>query len=225
NTSHSLHIEPLNDLCSGWNGRITETGTDASGSFIKVEGSYDQAGVDMTYRLDSSGWLHLTYTLHINADINPRQIGWVFDMPRDFEQLSWKRTGQWSVYPENHIGRTAGSVVPFPQKKEHHFKFGVAPAWPWEADLNPMGSNDFRATRDHLLHASLTNHSGNGLQVNGRGGHDAIRSWIGNGKVHLLVASFTTGGGDLFFSSHLKNERHPLKKGDSFSGEIQVRLH
>ena len=39
-----------------------------------------------------------------------REIGLGFSVPRDCEVLRWERRGDWSVYPEDHIGRTKGEA-------------------------------------------------------------------------------------------------------------------
>ena len=218
-TEHSLDILPLNNTCSNWNGRVTGSGTDKTGPWIKVEGTYDEGGITLTYRLDSLGMIKVDYQLTSKAGIDPRQIGLVFGLPREYELLSWDRIAQWSVYPDDHIGRPNGWVKPFAEGKRNLFQFGVKPEWPWSADQTSMGSNDFRATREKIKWAELSNASNQGIRVESNGDH-AIRSWVEEGKVHLLIASFFTGGGDLFFASHHQKERKPLKKGDLFNGSI-----
>lgn len=219
NTEHSLDIQPLNNTCNNWKGRICGTGTDESGPWIKIEGTYDEADMVLTYRMDSVGMIHIDYQLVSKTDIDPRQIGLVFGLPREYELLSWDRIAQWSVYPDDHIGRPSGWAKPFPDGKNNLFKFGIKPEWPWSSDQTPMGSNDFRATREKIKWAELANGSSQGIRIESDGNH-AIRAWVGNDKIHLLVASFFTGGGDMFFASHHQKERKPLKKGDSFKGSV-----
>ena len=220
-TEHSLDIQPLNNTCTHWKGRITGTGTDKSGPWVKVEGSYDEADITLTYRMDSVGSVSIDYELISKIDIDPRQIGLVFGVPREFELLSWDRIAQWSVYPDDHIGRPSGWAKPFTDGKSNLFKFGVKPEWPWSADQTPMGSNDFRATREKIKWAELSNDSSQGIRIESDGTH-AVRAWVGNEKINLLVASFFTGGGDLFFASHHQKERKPLKKGDPFTGSVTL---
>jgi hypothetical protein len=43
--------------------------------------------------------------------------------------------------------------------------------------------------------------------------------------VRLLVAGFTTGGGDQFFASHLAVERRPLKKGSVIENAIRMEIN
>jgi len=39
-----------------------------------------------------------------------------------------------------------------------------------------------------------------------------------------LVAGFVTGGGDMFYAGHLKNERKKLKIGDEFKGSFIMKF-
>lgn len=221
NTEHSLNIQPLNNTCNNWTGRTSGSGTDKDGPWIKVEGTYDEAGIVLTYRMDSAGAVKMDYQLTCKTDIDPRQIGLVFGLPREYELLSWNRIAQWSVYPDDHIGRPSGWAKPFPDGENNAFRFGIKPDWPWSADQTPMGSNDFRATRERIKWAELANGSNQGVRIESDGSH-AVRSWVGEDKIHLLVASFFTGGGDMFFASHHQKERKPLKKGDSFTGSATL---
>lgn len=223
NTEHSLDIEPFNEPCQNWSGRISSTGKEGNKVFVEVEGSYSEADLKLRYEFDTSGRVTINYELTSHVDINPRQIGLVFSMPRMFDQLAWKRKGQWSVYPRNHIGRTSGFATPFPNGMLETDRFGEAPGWSWEEDTHPMGSNDFRATRDNLLEASLTNPNGQGIRLHSDG-TGAIRAFVDGDEIHFLGASFSTAGGDLFFSSHLAGERQPLKAGERWKGRMVIEI-
>ncbi len=86
-----------------------------------------------------------------------------------------------------------------------------------------MGINDFRATRDKLIWAQLENDTNHGIKLvsDGKG---AIRPFVNQDKIQFLAAGFSTAGGDLFFSSHLKNERLPLKSGDKFKSSLILKV-
>jgi hypothetical protein len=221
NTEHSLDIQPLNNCCTNWKGSVVGSGTDKLGPWIRVEGTYDEADIVLTYRMDSIGCVRIDYQLISKADVDPRQVGLVFGLPRDYELLSWDRIAQWSVYPDDHIGRPSGWAKPFPDGIASKSEFGVKPQWQWSADQTTMGSNDFRSTRGKINWAELANDSNQGIRIESNGTH-AVRAWVGNEKIHLLVASFFSGGGDMFFASHHQKERKPLKKGDLFKGSVTL---
>ncbi len=223
NTEYSLEIETLNDPCHNWNGKISATGKEGNTVYIDVEGSYDEADIKLRYSFDSTALVTIDYEIIANEDVNPRQIGLIFSMPGEFNQLGWKRKGQWSVYPDTHIGRPLGTATPFPNGMLSTQEFGATPSWKWEEDTHPMGSNDFRATRDRLIEASLRDDKGDGIRMHSDG-NDAFRAYVDGTNIDFLGASFSTAGGDLFFSSHLASERHPIKKGEIWKGQLVIEL-
>ena len=223
NTEHSLHIKTLNDVCTNWIGRVAGTGSEDNAVYVRVEGSYDEADVEIVYWFGRSPQVEIEYQIKVKQDIDPRQIGLVFSMPRDFDKLSWERVGQWSIYPETHLGRTTGSLRPFSKSLLKTDQVGQKPKNIWEEDFHPMGKNDFRATRDKLKWGSLTNKNGNGIKIISDG-TGAIRAYVGREKMHFLAAGFSTAGGDLFFSSHLKQERNPMKAGDTFKSKLVLAI-
>ncbi|MBT3244972.1 MAG: glycoside hydrolase family 2 [Bacteroidetes bacterium] len=219
NTEHSLHIEVLNEPCHNWKGTISGTGKENGIVYIDVEGSYDEADLKLRYNFDQTARVSIDYEIIPHADISPRQLGLVFSMPSEFNQLDWIREGQWTVYPENHIGRTKGTAIPFPKGMLASEDFGDKPVWTWEEETHSMGSNDFRATRDRLYQASLIDEDGHGIRMFSDG-TGAFRAFLQNDNIYFLGASFSTAGGDLFFSSHLASERQPLKKGETRKGTL-----
>lgn len=222
-TDYKLDIEPLNTTCTGGKGRLAGSGKKDGEIWLKTEADYEEAGLRMTWLFDSLGSVRISYELESKIETNPRQVGLVFTLPREYEHFSWERQAQWTVYPDDHIGRPSGTVLPFPDGSGTGFRFGIKPTWGWSSDISPMGSNDFRATRERICHAVLKGPDSFGLSVSSDG-RDAVRCWINGSNVQMLVASFFTGGGDLFFASHHQKERHPLKPGDKLSGTINLRM-
>lgn len=222
-TEHSLTIQPLNNVCTNWKMSAMTTEESETGVSIKVSGAYDEATGEISYSIDRKGNLKVGYRFNSAIDINPRQWGLVFTTPRNIEKLRWNRKGQWNVYPENHIGRTQGEAIPFPVLESRNQKFGTVPGWDWRYDSNELGSNDFRSSKDFVFEASLESKEGFGIRVEGEG-KQTFRSFVNGETIQFLVTGFSTGGGDSFFSSHLEKYRRPLKKGDSFSGTVQLEL-
>ena len=222
-TEHSLTIQPLNNVCTNWKMSAMTTEESETGVRIKVSGAYDEATGEISYSIDRKGNLKVGYQFNSAIDINPRQWGLVFTTPRNIEKLRWNRKGQWNVYPENHIGRAQGEAIPFPVLESRNQKFGSEPGWDWRYDSNDLGSNDFRSSKDLIYEASLESKEGFGIRVHGEG-KQTFRSFVNGETIQFLVTGFSTGGGDSFFSSHLEKYRRPLKKGDSFSGEVKIEL-
>jgi beta-galactosidase len=86
-----------------------------------------------------------------DAVIQVREAGLAFDPPADLADLWWRRTGDWSWYPEGHIGRERGYAASAP---------GVAnplrPAARWELDTTPAGTNDYRSSKRGILAGGAT---------------------------------------------------------------------
>ncbi len=222
-TEHSLAIQPLNYTCTSWKmtGLATEETKDSV--VVRVQGSYNEAEGSVIYNFGSKGNLLIRYNFQASADINPRQWGLVFTTPRNIEKLSWNRKGQWNKYPPNHIGRNQGVAIPFPKHSNQENKYGTEPLNDWKDDSNEMGSNDFRSSKDFINEASLESDEGYGVRIFGDG-KQTFRAFVNGSVIQFLVAGFSTGGGDMFFSSHLQKYRKPLKKGDNFSGTVTLDL-
>ena len=224
NTEHSLDIEPLNDVCRNWKGRITGTGEEGDAFYVEVQGEYDEAEMKLTYWFGRSPEVEIEYELIVKKDIDPRQIGLVFSLPRQFDNFSWERMGQWSYYPDYHIGRTRGSAKPFSPGMLMSQKYGTEPSGSWEQDFHFMGINDFRATRDNLIWGKLADDENEGVTFISDG-HGAMRPYVGRDMIKVLAAGFSTAGGDLFFSSHLKEERYPLSEGSVFRSKLKLLVN
>ncbi len=222
-TEHSLQIPFHNETCSNWNMKKATWSMKNDTVEVVVAGSYTEAEGELVYRFSKDATLDISYQMTAKSDINPRQWGLVFSSAENMNRLEWYRKGLWSYYPENHIGRTHGETVPFGDKAFRVDSFGKAPSEDWRYDANELGTNDFRATRENIYWASLSNSQNKGLAVVSDGSQ-AFRAFMDGGKVNFLVAGFSTGGGDMFFSSHLQKFRRPLKDGDKFGDEVKIKL-
>ncbi len=100
-------------------------------------------------RQDNQFSYHLDWTGR-KAEI--QELGWVFTMPHTFDHFSWKRQAQWSVYPDDHIGRPQGTATP-DSAKVHILDWSQPDAF------------DFDSTKYHCDWASLTDSRHQGLRV------------------------------------------------------------
>ena len=94
-----------------------------------------------SYRIDWKG-----------AKANVEQVGWVFDMPKQFDRFSWDRSALWSYYPKTHIGRPTGTALP-DTANVHVTKITRPDAF------------DFVSTKYDCNWATLTDAKGRGLRV------------------------------------------------------------
>jgi hypothetical protein len=222
-TEHSLKVSVLNNPCTEWEADSVDAKESEEGIVVHVKGSYREAAGSVIYLFKTNGEIVVDYQFKVKIEIDPRQIGLVYTCNREYETLSWERKGQWTAYPENHIGRTKGEAKLF-EKGKYEFKFGKQPEWDWRFDSNFLGTNDFRSTKDYIYWASLTNNKGSGLVILSDE-DDSFRAYADGDNISFLVACFVTGGSDMFYAAHLKNERKKLKIGDEFKGSFIMKFH
>lgn len=92
------------------------------------------------------------------------QLGVKYTLMSGIESIDWHRTGLYSVYPENHIGRNEGTAY---LRRENASaivdEYGIKPEWNWAYDMadyflfkdeehkNHIVTNDFRTKRNNIL--------------------------------------------------------------------------
>jgi len=221
-TGGNQAFAPDTAACSSWKRGRTELHPDKYRTVIEVEGEYAEAEGGYTLFITTQGKLEVEYRFTCKTEVNPRQIGMVFTLPRAFDTLTWNRKGQWSVYPPEHIGRLEGTADAFPTK-ERTGPAGPAaePSQPWSQDTTDLGSNDFRSTKENIHWATLSDREGEGLRVVSDARHH-VRAWVEGDHVRLLVAYYNNPGAERFFRSHAAVEDKPLKPGDTIEDRIQL---
>ena len=214
-------IVPLNVTCQNWRADSVEAKKMGDIVDVRVKGQYEEATGGYTITIDGTGALKVNYRFKSVTKIDPRQIGLVFMVPRSFDTLAWKRTAQWSVYPDDHIGRAEGVA-----KASHETTDGdprEEPSWPWVLDATELGTNDFRSSKHNIHYASVTDRSGAGVRIQSDGSQ-AVRAFLDGNRVGLLVADYSNGGGERFLFSHYEAERRPLEPGSVVAGSVHIEL-
>ncbi len=192
-------FDVLNTLCSEW--KATSVKAEQSGGAVEivVAGDYKQAAGGYSIRIDGSGEATVSYRFTYTAveKIAARQIGMVFYTPRSCDTLTWKRKAQWSVYPEDHVGRPQGTAKALPDPSLvtkagswMEVAYREKPNWPWFMDANALGTRDFRATRRNVLSASLRDSEGHGITILSDGTQHT-RSFVDGNRIGLLVAYYS----------------------------------
>jgi beta-galactosidase len=222
-TEHSLNIPFINNTCMDWRVGSVSSVTAEDTITVTVKGTYKEADITLDYYFLKDGALTIKYNFTANEDVNPRQAGLVFSVPGSSRNMSWYRKGYWSSYPEWHIGRTFGKAVPFPSGVYYANRFGIKPDCEWRFDANSLGTNDFRSTKNNIYWAALTAANGNGIAAVSDG-KQSFRSFVNGNSINFLVADYSNGGAEIFFASHLESERRPLNTGDTFEGEVTLKV-
>jgi len=211
---------PFTSPCSGWVCKKVE----AAASTTTVQGVYDGAEGSYIFTIQPGGGLEIAYSFTITKPVDPRQVGLVFSLPRDFEVFSWERQGYWDCYPEDHIARLKGTVKASEGFEATSVGPRTKPSHPWRLDNLPYGNNDFCSTKHNIIRASLTGPAGNGITIDGRG-KQHIRCWRTDKAVHFLIADYSNGGSERFLANHSRKDDRPLKPGDKVTGIIRLEIY
>ena len=219
-TGDTARFDPFNATCANRYVSQVEQSMNGDNFILRVSDQSDEARGYTEYQI-SDGGLTVSYSYEILKNINPRQVGLVFSLPGNFQQLEWDRNGQWNYYPEDHIGRLKG----FAKARNDNPVSGPAgpvakPSLPWSFDQNELGTNDFRSTKMNILWASVTNGTEK-VSVNSDGNQN-IRCWLDGGRTHILVADYSNMGAEGFFRSHAEQIDRPVKPGDYISGTVKL---
>ncbi len=178
---------------------------------IDMEVTFKEGNGILSYIFKSDGQFITKYEImQTVGDTSPYQYGLMLQLPKSFETLSWKRKGDFSLYPDNHIGRNTGiaklnsittsGVEPWREK----------PAHAWKDDANELGSNDFRSTKRHILQASLTDNEGTNIKVWSNGGQSS-RTWLQEENINWLIADYSNNGSEPFYHTPHSNGRIKTK--------------
>jgi beta-galactosidase len=211
---------PDNRTATNWNVASVDAKPDA----VTVTGEYAEAKGTYTYTVTGDGELNVAYRFTMKQEVNPRQVGLVFDLPRTWDTIAWQRNAPYTVYPADHIGRPTGTARAFGKKDRYEsVNLREQPAWPWGEDATEGGTRDFRSTRENILWCRVADAAGRGVNVISDGAQHA-RAWVEGDKVRLLVADYSNAGAEGFFRGHAAREDRPLKAGDEISGVVRLRL-
>lgn len=184
--------------------------------------SIDKSGIDIVicmnitfkegkgkqwYQFSKNGNLTASYEIRYTGnDTFPRQYGMMMQLPKTYDKITWKRKGEFSIYPANDIGRNEGfaylnskhmEAIEEPLKK----LFGS-----WKDDANDFGSNDFRSTKRYIYNAALSDFENDGIEIISDGTQSA-RSWLQDEQLQLLVADFNNNGAEPVYTTPHRNSR------------------
>jgi beta-galactosidase/beta-glucuronidase len=215
---------PFTDPCSSWvctSVAVTQSST--STSVVTASGSFKEATGNFVYTFAPDNTVTVSYDFTMKEDVNPRQIGLVFTLPRTYERLSWTRDGNMANYPIDHIARLQGTVTASEGFEATSVGPRTQPGHPWRLDRLPYGNNDFCSTKHQVITASITNAAGTGIQINGHG-RQHVRCWQTPDAVQVLVADYSNGGGGAFTRRITQVDEKPLKAGARISGAVSLRL-
>ena len=138
--------------------------------------------------------------------------------------LSWRRLGQWSFYPEDHIGRLVGTAHAFlGHPPSGLLGPGTLPTWPWSEDEDAYGSNDFRSTKLNILEATLADSSGLGLHAVAAADRH-VHAWMDGDQALMMIATSANDGSQRISQVTRAIPDQPIAVGGAIAGTAQVEI-
>ncbi len=200
-----------------WHLEGFETKRDHDDVVVEVRGSYDQFRGSYVYRIQPDGEIFASASFEFNGgELWARELGLEFEVPRDAEFLRWVRDAEYSVYPDDHIGRGSGETFAFRPHSQT-----LPPTWNWSSDATPQGCNDFRSTKRAIREAWIGYpERGAGVAIESDGTQN-LRAAVEGDRIAVYVNSLYDGiGGRYEWTANYGRGRH-LAKGD----KLEVRAH
>lgn len=193
---------------------------------ITVEGSFGkQLQGSQRYTFNQDGTVTISYDYMAMTDFTKknkkllRQFGLLFTLPASFDQLSWQRTGLWTVYPDYDPNRLEGTTKANLRDLRYVEEPLEVPDYPWKESANKLGCNDFKGTKENIIWATLQNAEGTVFKVSSDGSQHA-RAWVDGDKIRFLVAGLNGPGSCYFFTG----PRPEIKKGEHLSGKFTLEI-
>ncbi|SDS53309.1 Beta galactosidase small chain [Mucilaginibacter mallensis] len=192
-----------------------------SGLKFSMNIAYADCKGKQIYLFTNDGKLIIEYEVqYSNADISPYQYGLMLQLPKSFDQLSWKRKGEFTAYPANDIARPEGTATLNAKHVPSVEEWGVVPTGDWKDDANDLGSNDFRATKRYIQNASLQDHNGDSVTILSDA-TQASRSWLQDEHMNWLIADYCNNGSEPFYGSPHSNGRIKIKD-NTLKGKLVI---
>ncbi|GMQ63126.1 discoidin domain-containing protein [Vallitalea maricola] len=219
----------------------------------KVDGEYIVVTVDGTYlddnsytngilnvvfeiRIDYEGLITTTFTINNPPTYkNVVEVGVSYLLSDAVSDVNWERNGLYSVYPDNHIGRLAGSATR--TREEGDDQYGIKPDWDWSMDMvdyylygkedqSNRGTNDFRSMKENIYFASaVLDDSDTRLRAESNG-TEAVRLSVANSndgfKTDGVLFTVNTEWNYLVGWGGYQKENISLKNG--YKNQISMRL-
>jgi hypothetical protein len=205
----SWKLEKFDVEKEGENVRVT-----LNGSFKDFQGGYEITVTPLGQVAVASSF---EYT---GEELNAREIGLRFSVPKECDVLEWDRRAEWGVYPADHIGRPRGTAQAFFPRNDN----AVPPKGPWSEDPSPMGSNDFRGTKRNIHWAAIHYLAGPGVIVESNG-RQHVRAFVETDRISIHVNDWF-GGTNVGWWEWIHNygQGKAVRKGDRLTAEAHLRI-
>ncbi|HEV2398796.1 MAG TPA: glycoside hydrolase family 2 TIM barrel-domain containing protein [Candidatus Sulfotelmatobacter sp.] len=184
-------------------------------------GTYREWAGELRFRIFPDGGLAVNYDFtYTGSDLRARETGLQFGVPLWCDRLDWKRRGEWSVYPDDHIGRNEGSAMARAAEPQP-----VPPTQSFNLDDTPLGTNDFRSTKRDFVFASLTDKDGYGVGIQAVGSQH-LRASVSPDMIEVNVNDWFGGTAAVAWGEWWQNygQGRELRSDDPTQGLAHNRL-
>ncbi|MFJ5843878.1 glycoside hydrolase family 2 TIM barrel-domain containing protein [Streptomyces sp. NPDC092903] len=165
---------------AGTSATVTTAGGQVS---VTLKGRFGTIDTTVKVTVSPRGLLTTAYTLANPPSGQISDVGVRYVLADGTDTLSWQRDGQWTAYPDDHIGRTSGTATRSRGSGTDGYR--TRPDWSWGQDTHSYflfgkdstahWTNDFRSTKAGVRIARATAGAGGaGVQVESDG-TDSVR--------------------------------------------------
>jgi len=223
-----LHVLPIEDrlrevpMLESWR-LLRPLGIHVIGDTYEVVemGTYREFAGELRFRIfpDGSLTVHYDFT-YTGSDLRARETGLQFGVPLWCDRLEWKRMGEWSVYPDDHIGRNEGSAMAHAAQPQP-----VPPIQSFALDDTPLGTNDFRSAKRNFVFASITDTDGYGVGIQAVGSQH-LRASVASDEIELNVNDWFGGTAAVAWGEWWQNygQGREIRSDDPNEGVAHNRL-
>ncbi|MBI3817413.1 MAG: discoidin domain-containing protein [Planctomycetes bacterium] len=221
-----LHLSPTGNprnplpAPSTWQLTNFNVSRDGDNVRVKVDGNYTnfRGGYEYIISPDARVAAKASF-VYEGDDVWVRESGMRFEVPRDSDLLMWDRNAEYSVYPDDHIGRASGEA----RALEQHPSPGLPPDWSWSRDNSPLGCNDFRSTKRNIYWGWIGAEGGPGVLVESDG-KQHLRACVDEDRIAVYVNGFYDGIGSRGEWTANYGRGRLLKKGERVEASASLRF-
>jgi beta-galactosidase len=196
-----------------------DIGEDGGAVTATVRGAYPNLSGVYRTTITRAGDVSIEYAfVYGGPDVRAREIGLHLSTPLACDTLEWTRRGEWTWYPEDHIGAVHGVA------RAHSGHPAGQPDWAYGEDDSALGTNAFRSTKRNFLSAFLRDAAGAGLEFES-GGSQHFRATVEPDRIAVQVSDWFGGTSSLAgeWTSNYGDGK-VLHAGDEIRGVVRLRL-
>ena len=184
-----------------------------------VRGAYPNLSGLYRTTVTPGGEVRIEYAFEYSGpDVRAREIGLHLSASLACDTLEWTRRGEWTSYPEDHIGAAHGVA------RAHSGHPPGQPDWAYGEDDSDLGTNAFRSTKRNFLSAFLHDAIGAGADFESDGSQH-FRATVEPDRIAIQVSDWF-GGTSSQAGEWISNygDGKVLHTGDEIRGAVRLRL-